>query len=137
MDRKTCFKCGYESETELTKCPRCGTGLKSRSMIRGLGVVLVFLGGILVAGMAFLIFWTTNMIANSDRPGATSRFTGSKSDMMFMYSIFGLVLVFGLTSLVAGLWQVIFGRRNLMLVWIMLGLGAAFMIAGTIVQTLT
>jgi hypothetical protein len=86
--------------------------------------------------MTFLIFWSMNMIANSDGPGTGSRFTGTRSDMLFMYGVFGLVLVFGLTSLVAGLWQLIFGKRNMMLVWIMLGLGAIFFFIGIAVQYL-
>jgi hypothetical protein len=77
-----------------------------------------------------------NMIANSDGPGTGSRFTGTRSDMLFMYGVFGLVLVFGLTSLVAGLWQLIFGKRNMMLVWIMLSLGAIFFFIGMAVQYL-
>ena len=41
-----------------------------------------------------------------------------------------------LTAFTAGLWQVIFGKRNLILVWIMLALGGIFFIIGTIVRYL-
>ena len=109
-------------------------GMKSPAALRALGVVQIVLGGLLMGGMAVLSWVMYGVIQNSNDPRATKRFTGSESDMAFMFAIFGLVFFIGLTSLVAGLWQVIFGQRNLILVWIMLALGAIFFIAGTAVR---
>ena len=96
----------------------------------------VVLGGLLMGGMAVLSWIMYGVIQGSSDPRASTRFTGSESDMMFMFGIFALVFFFGLTSFVAGLWQVIFGKRNLILVWIMLGLGGIFMLAGAVVRYL-
>ncbi|HLA94669.1 MAG TPA: hypothetical protein VK612_03025 [Pyrinomonadaceae bacterium] len=134
MSQKTCNKCRYEADTDLAKCPQCGSALKSRTTIRVLGGILIVLGGMLIAGMSFLIVWAMNLIASSDKPGISARFNGTKSDMLFMFGVFGLVLVFGLASLVAGLWQLIFGRRNKLLVWVIVGLGVVFILIGTGVQ---
>jgi len=54
-----------------------------------------------------------------------------------MFGIFALVFFFGFTAFVAGLWQVIFGKRNLWLVWIMLGWGAILVFIGSAVQGLS
>jgi len=110
-------------------------GIKSPAALRALGVVLVVLGGALMGGMAVLS-WIMYGIVNNTDPRATTKFTGSESDMMFMFAVFALVFFIGLTAFVAGLWQVIFGKRNLILVWIMLGLGAIFVVLGTAVRYL-
>jgi hypothetical protein len=110
--------------------------MKSPGTLRALGVVLVVLGSLLMGGMAILSWIMYGVIQGSSDPRASTKFTGTESDMMFMFGIFALVFFFGLTSFVAGLWQVIFGKRNLILVWIMLGLGGIFMLAGTIVRYL-
>ena len=111
-------------------------GIKSPQTLRALGVVLVVLGAALMGGMAVLSWVMYGVIQNSSDPRASTKFTGSESDMMFMFAVFALVFFIGLTAFVAGLWQVIFGKRNLILVWTMLGLGGIFFIVGTAVKYL-
>ncbi len=108
-------------------------GIKSPATLRALGVMLVVLGGALMGGMAVLS-WVMYGVINNNDPRAGTRFTGSESDMMFMFAVFALVFFIGLTAFTAGLWQVVFGRRNLILVWIMLALGGIFFIVGTAVR---
>ncbi|MDI1241550.1 MAG: hypothetical protein PSX80_06480 [bacterium] len=108
-------------------------GIKSPAALRALGVVLVVLGGALMGGMAVLSWVMYGVISNND-PRASTKFTGSDSDMMFMFAVFALVFFIGLTAFTAGLWQVIFGRRNLILVWTMLALGGIFFLVGTAVR---
>lgn len=111
-------------------------GARSPATLRALGGVLVVLGTLLMGGMAVLSWVMYGVIQNSDSRAST-RFTGSESDMMFMFGIFALIFFIGLTAFSAGLWQIIFGRRNLWLVWAMLGLGGIFFILGTAVRYLT
>jgi hypothetical protein len=111
-------------------------GMRSPGALRALGVVLVVLGGALMAGMAVLSWVIYGTVTNTD-PRASTKFTGDESDIVFMFAIFALVFFIGLTAFVAGLWQVVFGKRNLILVWIMMGLGGIFFIVGTIVKYLT
>ena len=130
------FELGKELSDNLSDMNPPQRGMKSPGALRALGVVLVVLGSVLMGGMAVLSWIMYGVIQGSSDPRASTKFTGSESDMMFMFGIFALVFFFGLTSFVAGLWQVIFGKRNLILVWIMLGLGGIFMLAGTIVRYL-
>ena len=56
--------------------------------------------------------------------------------MVFMFSVFALVLSIGFASLAGGVWQIAFGRANKILSYLILGLGAIFFIIGTIVKSL-
>lgn len=134
---KTCFKCGRDDDSSLTKCPHCGGAMKTPTTMRVLGVVLLTIGASLAGGMTVLIIWITSMAANSGNSGTGSRFTGSQSDLQYIYGLLGLVLVFGLASMTTGLWQIVFGRRNRPLTWIMLGLGVALLIVGIAFKHLT
>ena len=110
-------------------------GVKSPAALRALGGVLVVLGSLLMGGMAVLSWVMYGVINNTD-PRASTKFTGTESDIVFMFAIFALVFFIWLTGFVAGLWQIVFGRRNLILVWIMLGLGGIFFIVGMVVKGL-
>lgn len=136
MARGVCVKCGAFVERSVAGCERCGGKLQSPVTIRILGAVLFSIGTVLVAGMAFLIVWAMGAVANADDISSGSRFNGTRSDMLLVFGIFGFVLLFGLTSIVAGAWQLIFGRRNRPLVWIILAFGGILLAGGIIVQYL-
>lgn len=130
MDEKICVKCNFVTADNVPNCPRCRTGtLQSRSTLRVLGGVLVALGLLLIGIMSIVTILVTGAITGD----GSVRFRGSDSDMMFMVSVFGVVFLFGLTALIAGLWQVVFGRRNKVIIWLMLGLGGLFFLAGQMV----
>ena len=63
-------------------------------------------------------------------PGATTRFTGTASDATFAYGVFGVVLALGLTFVLAGVWQIVYGRRNKKIVFVALALVAVFYALG-------
>lgn len=94
------------------------------------------MGGFLVAVIGVIWIATINMIQNSNNPNATSRFTGSHEQIMAMFTIFGVVMSIGVAAFLAGLWQLIFGRRSLVLIYIMLMLGVIFMIAATVIPAI-
>lgn len=120
----------------MTKCPQCGQRLRSAGQVRALGVVLVVIGSSLVIVMSLITIWAMNLILQNGKPGVTSRFTGTMGDMVFMFSVFALVLSIGFASLAGGIWQIAFGRGNKILSYLILGLGALFFIIGTIVKSL-
>jgi hypothetical protein len=133
MEYKFCFKCKWEGETSETLCPRCHKKLKSRSFIRGTGAVMAMLGAFLVVLLSAIIFWMWNLIEQTGKPGSTARFTGTKSEMVMAFGVLGAVLLFGFIALITGLWQLVIGRRNLILVYILLVLAAGLYIGGSIV----
>lgn len=112
-ERRNCYKCGYQTVETITKCPKCGRKLLSTKLVRRLGWVQLFIGLFLVGMMAVITF---NLAPNMLEPGVPdaggSRFTGTREQAKVILSLFGLIIVFGLTSFVNGLWQVTTGRRN-------------------------
>ena len=129
-----CFKCKWEGQSAEKLCPRCRRATQTSGFIRGTGVVLIALGGFLIALMSVITIAVVGIIAQSGKPGSSSRFTGTKDQMILMFAIFGFVILFGVVSLIAGFWQLIFGRRNMILVYFILFLGAVFLVGGSIAQ---
>jgi hypothetical protein len=86
--------------------------------------------------MGLITFWAVDLIRHNNDPNGASRFTGTEQQMYLMFGVFAFVMLFGLAALTAGLWQLIFGRRNMILVWIVLGLGAIFVVGGLVFNTL-
>jgi magnesium-transporting ATPase (P-type) len=134
---RLCFKCKWEGETAEKLCPRCRKATQTRRFIRATGAALVALGGFLIVVMGAITIVVVGLFQQSGRPGAPSmgaRFTGTKDQMLMILGIFGFVLLFGFVSVIAGLWQLIFGRRNMILVYFILALGVVFLVGGSIAQ---
>ncbi len=119
---RKCFSCGFETTSDMSRCPKCNRGLQTSQQVRVRGMALVVLGAGLSAGMAYLI-WIIANIMRHPRGGPTSSFTGTPRDATLIFGILSVVLVFGATSLITGLWQVIFRRPNRLLSAAVLVLG--------------
>jgi hypothetical protein len=126
--RRTCAKCGYFHETFEENCPDCGKPLQKVSTIRALGVLLVVVGTSLLGFMTWLSLWAYGTIANHSDSG--SHFNGTAKDALFMIFVFGLVIAISLGATAGGLWQIIFGKRNKLIVFAVIGLGIAFAVSG-------
>ena len=126
--RRTCPKCGYICETAETNCADCGKVLQKVSTIRMLGVVLVVLGSLLLGIMGWLSLWIYGAISNTGNSG--SHFNGSPKDVLFIIFAFGLVISISFAVTAGGLWQIIFGRRNKLIVFAVFGLGIVFAVTG-------
>ena len=126
-ETSTCFdlRCGYSMEGRAATCPKCGRKMSSSRTVRIYGTVLV-LCGLFLLGLMGTITWT--MWPMLMQPGAEtaggSRFTGTADDAEMILWLFALVMLFGLVSLMTGLWQVTTGRRNRWVAIASLGLAA-------------
>jgi hypothetical protein len=83
---------------------------------------------ILTGMMGYISLWAFNVFDN-DAPGQ-ARFTGTQQEKQIIISLFAVLILFGVMSFVTGLWQLIFGRRNKLFVWAVLGLGVLVAIGG-------
>jgi hypothetical protein len=124
------MKCGFMAETAEKKCSRCGGLMRTTTTMRVLGAVMIALGGFLIVFMGIITLWAYNLVQHSSDTGTGARFTGTKDQMLMMFGVFGFVMLFGVVALVTGSWQLIFGRRNKILTWVVFGLGAIFVIGG-------
>lgn len=121
--RKSCYKCADIRETSAEKCAECGKYLESVLRIRITGAIQIILGGGLLLLMSWLAVWMLNENSNN-------HFHGDKSDAAFIIFVFGLVAAIGFGTFGAGLWQIVFGKRNKLLMYGMIVLGIAFVAAG-------
>ena len=126
MTSRTCPKCRNVRETAEVICPVCGETLQSVARIKATGVFLVVVGFALLGFMICLSVWMANVIL--DKTGATYR--GGANDTAFIVFAFGLVMLISLNAVAAGIWQIVFGRRNKALVMTMAILGIGFAAAG-------
>lgn len=120
---KSCYKCGYIRETSEENCAECGKVLESVSRIRTTGALQIVLGGILLAFMGWLAFWMLNADSNK-------HFNGGANDVLFIVFVFALVISISFGTLAAGIWQIVFGKRNKLLMFGMIVLGIAFVATG-------
>jgi hypothetical protein len=79
----------------------------STKQVRRLGWLQLLLGLFLVGFMGAITFSLAPIMLH-----AGTGFTGTPQQALLILGLFGLVIVFGLTSMVNGLWQIITGRRN-------------------------
>jgi hypothetical protein len=119
---KFCYNCKFEDEVFENICPKCRKPLRSRQQIRVLGGVMLALSLILIVGMAYIIYSMDQSIINSGKPGSTTKWTASPAQISTMFGVLYTVLAIGISAFVAGLWHLVIGRRNLILIWIMFGL---------------
>lgn len=108
---RQCYKCGFFATTPETKCPDCSRPLKSSSLLRALGVVMMMCGIFLVVVMSYLTFWIARASHTSDGFGGT-RYNGTPEQLLMIYALFGFIVVFGILAFAGGTWQVVFGKRN-------------------------
>ncbi len=90
--------------------------------VRVLGGLLVIIGAGLVAGMAKIMLWIGDISQNGDVDSTGEKWNATPQEQQITFLILGAVMVFGLSSIVTGLWQMISGRRNRKLIWLMIAL---------------
>lgn len=131
--QRFCYKCHRPAGVSDAKCANCGGVLRTKTTIRVLGGVLVFLGGFIAALMALVAIFMYGALAQT----GASRFTGSETELLFAVGIIGLTFVVGISFALAGVWQIIFGRRNTIIVWISVGLVIVLFVIGRIFIAMT
>jgi len=124
MKLNSCAKCSFETDEPLDRCPNCGGRLQSTKKVRILGWLLLVIGIGLVTFMGTLGIYLAQLIARSDEPGQTTRFSGGPEEVAMIMAIFGLVIAFGLAAIVGGVWQIKYGKPNRKL------MVAMFLVAG-------
>ena len=114
-ERSTCLSpaCGITVPGTLTKCPECGWAMRGPSNIRVRGWVLVGLG-LFLALFIGAIAWhlLPAMLYPGKEAAGGLTFTGTAEDAEFAWTIFALVILFGLVCIANGLHMVARGRPN-------------------------
>lgn len=129
-----CYKCDCETLKATTICPDCGHPLRTPEQIRRLGWVLAVIGSGLTVFIGGLTVVIAGIIWQPLNSHATTRFTGGPEAALLIFGILGVVMLFGITSLFAGIWQIRHGRRNKHLTSTVLTLAVVLVLLGTVVR---
>ena len=132
-DKLGCSKCRYASSENVTRCPQCGSWMPRAQGVRRRGYVLIVLGFLLVAIMGTITSMTAPTML-SGRASSGAGFTGTPEQALLILGLFGIVIVFGITCIGSGLWQIVTGRRSIWIVVIVLGLTFLLIVAGSAVM---
>lgn len=120
---KECFKCSFRGETADASCPKCGKKLRTAKNIRVRGVIQIVTGVVLVAMMIGLAVFIGVAVMNAAQDAAQAkRISGEKTLFIGIYGLFAVLTLFGLNGIAMGAWQLTFGRRNKVFIWIMIAL---------------
>jgi hypothetical protein len=117
-DERSCSKCNYVAEQDVTRCPQCKAWMPKARSIRRRGFLLVFIGLFLEVMMTVISIMVVPTMLSKSPTGAG--FTGTPEQASLIMTLFGLIILFGFMSIVIGMWQVVTGRRNIWLVLLML-----------------
>lgn len=108
--------CSFQTQEPLHRCPNCGRPIWTTNQFRLISFVLIICGlFMMILGGGLFYF-----LAPIDKQSYGTRFTGSEAQKIFILGIFVAIFAFGAFVLVAGLWQVIFGRASRRLIYILL-----------------
>ena len=107
--------------------------LKTRSAIRWLGVALVFIGGFIALIMLGVLALIIGIFAQTP----ASKIRGEEGKAIFAVGVVLATLGIGIAFGVAGLWQIIFGKRNRWIVWISLALVVITFLVGRIFMAIS
>lgn len=110
--------CSFQTHEPIHKCLKCGRPIWTTNQFRLISSLLIFCGLFFILLGGGLIY----AVASIDNNSSGTRFTGSEAQKIFILGIFGVMIAIGLSVLAAGLWQVIFGRANRRLIYILLTL---------------
>ena len=119
-EHRSCFKCNYQAITALPKCPHCRSSkLHTAGKIRFLGVVGMLSGGFLTVFIGAIAAFVGVLVTQPEKLGANV--TARDDQQIFViFGVLALIFALGLTFTLAGIWQIVFARRNKFLVWIAL-----------------
>ena len=108
--------CSLQTREPLHRCPNCGRPIWTTNQFRLISSVLIICGLFLMMLGGGLFYF----LAPIDKHSSGTRFTGSDEQKIFILGIFVAIFAFGTSVLVAGLWQVIFGRASRRLIYVLL-----------------
>ncbi|MEP6923978.1 MAG: hypothetical protein ABI954_05915 [Pyrinomonadaceae bacterium] len=99
--------------------------------MRWRGLVLVFCGGCLTIFMGAMLFWAANLLLQPSN-SETLKLQGGVKVIGVLFGVFSFIFLFGAAILAAGVWQLIYGKRNAKIILILAVLISVMLIGGEI-----
>ena len=113
-ESSSCYSCGHVTNEIVSQCPKCGRRLRTAKQVRRLGWLQLAIGVFLVGLMGTITYKLAPLMFQAGESAGTggAGFTGTPQQAQLILGLFGMVIVFGLGSILSGLWQIKTGRRN-------------------------
>ena len=111
-ESSSCYSCGHVTNEAVSVCPKCGKRLRTAKQVRRLGWLQLAIGVFLIGLMGTITYNLAPALLQAGESTDGARFTGTPQQAQLILGLFGMVLVFGLGSILSGLWQIKTGRRN-------------------------
>jgi hypothetical protein len=128
-----CFKlkCPNATAEYFVDCQNCGRRLRTRLQVRRNGWVLGLMGLLLIGLMGVITYNTAPMLLNPGVYMDGSKFAGTESQGKQILTLFATVILFGVTSLLAGVLQIITCRPSRWLALVLLLLLIPMIVVGS------
>ncbi len=133
-DARLCKRCSAEAVVGEARCALCAGPVTTARTMRLLGWMLVLIGSFLLLFMGAITYYVARIVYHADASGA--RFNGSPEMALYIFALFGLVMLFGFSAVVSGALQALSARPNRKIMLVIIGLGVLIVAAGVAV-TLT
>jgi len=109
------LNCGFQTHEPLSKCPKCRRPIWTTNEFRLISSLIVLCGFFFLGvggGLGYIAY-------RNYAPGGRLP-EGYELGVVVLTAIAGFLLLFGLVVIAAGAWQVLFGRANRRLIFILL-----------------
>jgi len=120
--------CKTETPGIVDKCPVCGSRVITSRRIRIMGWLSIACGLFLVVFMGYLTLAMHPTLANASLSVDGGRWNGTAEQGRMILNLFYTVIGFGVLATAAGVWQVVTGRRHLLIMIVTLLAAAAIIL---------
>lgn len=108
----TCTQCGYNADGVVAACPRCGAATQVKQEPRTRAVILILCGLVLIGIMGPITVAMLPSLLEAGKDIDGSSFNGTPEQAHMILGLFGIIIVFGLSSLAYGVFQFIYRRES-------------------------
>lgn len=129
-DFSTCTSnvCKVETPGIVDKCPACGSRVVTSRRIRIMGWLSIACGLFLVCFMGYITLAMLPTLSNAGMQVDGGRWNGTAEQARMVLNLFYTVIGFGVLATFAGIWQVVTGRRHIVIIFATLAVAAAIVI---------
>jgi hypothetical protein len=124
----TSASCKTETPGIVDKCPVCGGRVITSRRVRLMGWLSIACGVFLVLFMGYITMVMYPSLTNAGMSVEGGRWTGTAEQAQMVLNLFYTVVGFGVLATAAGIWQVVTGRRHILIMIVTLVAAAALIL---------
>ena len=126
--------CRISVEGRLATCPQCGRPMRHRRQAQPRGCILLAVGLLLTLMMGAVTFYLAPLMLRPGEEMDGTSFEGTLAQAVVVLVLFALLIGFGVTAMLGGLYEIVSGRQHAHFLRWMLLLFSLVILAGLSVQ---